>query len=112
MKTVKNIAAQGDLFIRRVDEIPMDAKLAVGDGQFHIVAHSETGHHHVIERARAKLYQRADDEFIAWLEVEIGADVEHQRSFDTHETLHLPPGKYEIRRQREYVAEGFRRAAD
>ena len=43
---------------------------------------------------------------------DIGADVIHLRGFDTHETVHLSPGLYEIRRQREYTPEGYRRAAD
>jgi hypothetical protein len=34
------------------------------------------------------------------------------RSFDTHETLNIPPGIYEVRRQREYVPEGWRKAQD
>lgn len=41
-----------------------------------------------------------------------GAEVKHLRGFDTHEPLFLPPGNYQIRRQREYIAEGFRHAAD
>ena len=38
--------------------------------------------------------------------------LEHLRTFDTHETLAIPPGVYELRRQREAVPEGWRRAQD
>ena len=38
--------------------------------------------------------------------------LEHLRSFDTHETIKLPVGTFEIRRQREYTPEGWRRVED
>ena len=52
------------------------------------------------------------NEFIAYLKVEEDTELKHKRSFDTHESLLLTPGIYEIRRQREYTPEGYRRAAD
>ena len=44
--------------------------------------------------------------------VEEFADVEHLWPFDTHETIRLTPGKWEIRRQREWSPEGWRRVED
>jgi hypothetical protein len=78
-----------------------------------VVAHSETGHNHVVlERPTVQMFS-AQDEFRSYLIVEAEpATVEHRRSFDTHEPFALAPGIWEIRRQREYVPEGFRRAAD
>ena len=112
MKTVTTKpCAQGDMLFIPVDNIPETAVPAKAvNGEF-IVGHSETGHHHVIEKARAEVFEAADDEFTAWVR-SLGAKVEHKRSFDTHETLYLPEGNYQIRRQREYVPEGYRRAAD
>jgi len=106
---------QGELMVRRIDEeIPATARAVPPIAGYHIVAHSETGHHHVIDGVKAAVYEAADDEFIGWIKSlgGDGAEITHQRGFDTHEALHLPPGIYEIRRQREYTAEGFRRAAD
>ncbi|MDE2107331.1 MAG: hypothetical protein KGL39_59595, partial [Patescibacteria group bacterium] len=79
-----------------------------------ILAHSETGHHHVIERKKAEVFEAADDAFISYIRTLGGeAEIKHQRDFHTHESLLLAPGQnYEVRRQREYVPEGFRRAAD
>jgi len=113
-KTVNNFAAQGDFILIAVDAIPATAKLQDIDGAHFIVAHSETGHNHVIERARAVVYEAADDEFVAYIRsLGDGAEIEHKRNFDTHETIALPPNRtYQVRRQREYVPEGFRRAAD
>ena len=104
--------AQGDMLIIPVPEIPKTAKPAKAEGVYFILAHSETGHHHVIERAKAEVYEAADDAFIAYVKALAPADISHQRPFDTHETVQLSPGNYEIRRQREYMPEGFRKAQD
>lgn len=40
------------------------------------------------------------------------ADVVHHRPHDTHETLRLVRGIYEVRRQREWTPEGWRRVED
>ena len=103
---------QGDIMIMRVKR--GTAPSNVKDLKTNIVAHSETGHHHVIERARAEVYEAADDAFVAYIHtLGDGAEITHQREFDTHEPLMLSPGQnYEVRRQREYVPEGFRKAQD
>ena len=113
MKTVTNRpVAQGDMLIVPISAIPASAKAAKAEGAHFILAHSETGHNHVIERAKAEVYEAADDAFIAYVRALAPAEITHQRSFDTHESLLLTEGLYEVRRQREYVAEGFRKAAD
>jgi len=114
MKTFKNIAAQGDLMIRRVKEIPENAKPANPEKGLYIVAHSETGHHHAVAERPSVQYFTTDDPMIAYLKVidEAETKLEHHRSFDTHETLLLDKGSYEIRRQREYTHEGWRRVED
>lgn len=117
MRTFKNQAAQGDLLIRRINAVPSSAvAMKPENGQF-IVAHSETGHHHVIaERPGVQVYT-TDDPLVSYLQVieateQTEALLEHLRSFDTHETIAIPPGNYELRRQREYTPEGWRRVAD
>lgn len=117
MKTFKNCAAQGDLMIRRIEAIPHDAEPAKSDRGHFIVAHSETGHNHVIAaRSNVKLYTSGDP-MVSYLEVIEATDatetlLEHMRSFDTHEAIAIPPGVFEIRRQREYTPEGWRRVED
>ena len=114
MKTFTNQFAQGDCFGRRIDAIPADAHPVSAENGTYVLAHSETGHNHVIdERPEVKLYQDASDPLKAYLEVlSINVMLEHKRAHDTHEAISIPPGNYEIRRQREYMPEGFRRAAD
>lgn len=117
MKTFKNCAAQGDLLLRRIEALPANAKLAQAEKGSFVVAHSETGHNHVIaERQNVKLYTTGDP-MISYLEVIEATDktetlLKHLRSFDTHETISIPPGIFEVRRQREYTPEGWRRVED
>ncbi len=117
MKTFKDNAAQGDLMIRRIEKLPAGAKKVESEKGFHVVAHSETGHNHVIaDRPNVALYT-TNDPMISYLEVIEATDetetlLEHLRSFDTHETIKIPAGVFEIRRQREYTPEGWRRVED
>lgn len=117
MKTFANQAAQGDLLIRRIDAIPANAKEVSAENKQYVVAHSETGHNHVIaERPNVKLLTTGDP-MISYLQVIEATDatetlLEHLRTYDTHETISIPVGTYEIRRQREYTPEGWRRVED
>lgn len=112
MKKVSQMAAQGDVMFIRINEIPSDAvEQKIENGKF-IVAHSETGHHHVVDSNNAQMLIDKTNAFISYLKISAPTEVKHLRSFDTHESIVLAPGKYEIRRQREYVPQGFRRVAD
>ena len=109
---------QGDLMVRSVAQIPRGLALADEPEGGHIVAHSETGHHHVVVArpgAKATIHRNIDEELgmVAYLEV-TGDSVElrHLRPTDTHETIEIPVGLWELRRQREYVPEGWRRVED
>jgi len=113
MKTFNNCAAQGDMLIRKIDALPTDVKALKSECGNFVLAHSETGHSHVVkEQPGVQFYQNANDNFIAYLVVDNEAVVEHMRSHDTHESIMFKQGVYEIRRQREYIQEGFRRAQD
>lgn len=117
MKTFINCAAQGDILLRRIDKLPAGIKLMAAENGAFIVAHSETGHHHVImDRPTVKVYV-TDDPMVSYLEVieateKTEALLEHLRGHDTHETIAIPPGIFELRRQREHTPEGWRRVQD
>lgn len=115
-KTVTTMAAQGDFLIIRIPELPDNlVEVAPIKGK-HIVAHSETGHNHTMLKEKVSMYKepmtKDEDIFRLFLAVEAPSEIVHERDYHTHETLSIPPGNYEIRRQREYTAEGFRRAQD
>lgn len=121
---------QGDMMIERVAALPS----GVTELKTDIVAHSETGHHHVVERGRVFTRGDAMELFVQAVggpanaaskrRVEARAksivdeafiDVVHKRSYDTHETLRLlaqPGDVFRIRRQREHTPEGWRRVED
>jgi hypothetical protein len=117
MITFHKQAAQGDILLRRIVKLPSGVKPAISEQGKFIVAHSETGHNHVIDdRPNVRLYT-GNDPMVSYLEVIEATDatevvLEHMRSFDTHEAIAIPPGIFEIRRQREYTPEGWRRVED
>lgn len=117
MKTFANQCAQGDLYIRRIEAIPANARPIKSEQGNFIVAHSETGHHHVIaERPGVQVFT-TDDPMVSYLQVidateKTEALLEHLRGHDTHETIAIPSGTFELRRQREHTPEGWRQVAD
>ena len=110
-------AAQGDLLLRKIDAMPVQVKeLAPIDGVF-VIAHSETGHNHVIDSAPNVKWYSGDDAMISYLEVVDASDatetlLRHLRGHDTHKTIVVPVGVFELRRQREYTPQGWRRVED
>ena len=111
MITFNKQAAQGDLLITKIDSIPASTTLCTHSGDY-TVAHSETGHNHVMDSAHVDFYTAANNPFVLYLAVKNETPIRHLRSFDTHKALSVPPGLYRINRQREYIAEGFRKAQD
>ena len=128
MKTFERMAAQGDFIIMRISEIPAGVKPMEAENGKIIVAHSETGHNHVMEAERVQAFvpvvfkddgteaveevNSGQDIYELFLQVDAPTPIEHLRSFHTHDSIMVNPGLYRIRRQREYTPEGWRRAAD
>lgn len=116
MKTFTNMAAQGDFLIIRIKDIPAETENYEVENGVYVIAHSETGHNHVMERTNVKAYKpknvNSRDLYELFLDVSVPTEIKHLRSHDTHEPILVTEGKYRIKRQREYVAEGYRRAAD
>lgn len=115
--TFKNRAAQGDLMIRRIEKLPEGITKVASEKGFHVVAHSETGHNHVIADSPNVALYTTGDPMVSYLEVIQATDatetlLEHLRGHDTHETIKIPAGVFEIRRQREYSPQGWRRVED
>lgn len=109
---VQDSAAQGELYLRRVDSIPKEVKPIKPEKDKLIVGHSETGHHHYISPLQARFFG-TENPMICYLRVEGEyADLIHDRSFDKHITLRIPTGDWEIRKQREHTPEGWRAVSD
>lgn len=120
MKSISKIGAQGDVLFRRVDALPPNAAEVPRNGPI-VVAHSETGHHHTVDHKALRHFEVPGDPLVCYLrmddgiEIDGGADVVHHRSWDTHETMRLlgeAGAIWEVRRQREWSPEGWRRVED
>lgn len=119
MKEIERCGAQGDIILRRVSEVPEGYTEAKRENGVLVVTHSETGHHHAIKHDGVTMFENPSDPLVAYLRMDIGvsAELEHLRPYDTHETLRLLGDKkkatvWEVRRQREWSPEGWRRVVD
>ena len=115
MKTFDKFAAQGDVFFRRLPDdykIPTNATKVEPVNGYIEVAHSETGHNHVMEMDKVSMWAIPDNYMKTILVVNEDTELQHLRSFDTHESILFGKGTYEVRRQRAYVPEGWRRVED
>ena len=91
---------QGDVLLCAVDEIPLAVMAVSSDGNRVIVALGElTGHAHAFAAHQARLFrdEPSGRTFIAIAEG--GAALLHEE----HDPIHVPQGRYELRRQREYT---------
>ena len=111
MKHFNSVAAQGEITIRRIGSIPMRAKSLRGkrlnlERGMLIIGHSETQHDHVLEHDRGATVTVLDDappgmKILHMILTEANALV-HNRGHDTHETIALEPGEYDVRIAREF----------
>lgn len=114
MKDFENYAAQGDMLIIAIDKLPENLIEVLPEKGQHIVTHSETGHHHVVDSQNTQLFRSAanDEGLQLFLVVNKDTELKHLRLFDTHESINLKPGNYQINRQEEYTPQGWRRVED
>ena len=115
MKQFNRMAAQGDVMFIKIDAIPDGVVEATPetDGN-HIITHSETGHHHVMRADRVRRFLPDGDRggMVSYIAVKEPTQITHLRPHDTHAPIMFSPGNYEIRRQREYTPQGWRRVED
>ena len=91
---------QGDVLLVRVDRIPAGVRPVAREGGRLVLAAGEaTGHAHaVLESGALLLEDDLEERFLQVLE-EGGVTLTHEE----HAAVRVPPGEYEVRRQREYV---------
>ena len=97
MKTFIKYAAQGEIDITKLKSLPPLSSLTKiePDGDVYVIGHSETGHHHVLERDHVEaLYSGKNSEGMDCLYALLKSDAElkHLRSFDTHESIGFKAG--------------------
>jgi hypothetical protein len=119
MKSFNKVAAQGEITIRRVKaSAAIVGKPLPHEHGMLIIGHSETGHHHCLEHTRGAAVTVLDHapegmKLLHMILTEANSLV-HKRGHDTHETIMLEPGEYDVRIAREYdpYAELARKSAD
>lgn len=93
-----NQIRHGECLLYPVNQLPEGATPIVENAAEYIVAHSETGHHHVAV-GKVSAFQFGDTRFIR---VSGKTKLEHRKSFDKHKTVDVAPGVYQIRLKKEY----------
>jgi hypothetical protein len=109
-KSYMNIYRQGDVLILSASNLPSDLSEIARDSGRIILAYGEvTGHSHAIADLEATLFSApsTNDRFLRIM-ASAGADLVHEE----HSTIHLSPGDYRIRIQREYSPDAIRNVAD
>jgi hypothetical protein len=102
---------QGDVLLVRTDrELPDTARAVPPDAGRVVLARGEaTGHAHAIDSPLAQLYEEHDGRRYLRVRAEAG----HVRLLhEQHDPIALPPGLYEVRRQREYAPDDIRPVSD
>ena len=80
--------------------VPVKKNFKGEEHNLFIIAHSETGHHHVLESKKPFKISQTDKEFL--IELFEPGKLVHKKSVDAHKTLTIAPGKYQIRHKTEY----------
>lgn len=95
----------GEMLLIPVDELPAGVE-QVFEGKEYIVAHSETGHHHVAVAEAPRgltIYKPAGaDSTDLYMRVSAPSTIEHRKTFDKHETKEISEGIYLCRPKSEY----------
>jgi len=101
---------QGDVLVLPIKELPLSLKPVARENGRVVLAHGEaTGHAHAIKDKRAALFR---DPNLAAMFLSISGDGPVALEHDEHDSIHIPPGNYEVRRQREYTPAEIRQVAD
>lgn len=80
--------------------IPVDKAVKGKEHTSFVVAHSETGHHHVLESDVPFVVSQSDKEFL--IELFKPAKLVHKKQVDKHKTLPVAPGRYKVVYKNEY----------
>ncbi|HYM31842.1 MAG TPA: hypothetical protein VEU47_11105 [Candidatus Cybelea sp.] len=101
---------QGDVLIVPVSKLPRELEPVAREAGRIILAHGEvTGHAHAIKDQKAALFR---DPKLAAIFMNVSADGPVKLEHEEHGTIEIPPGNYQIVRQREYSPEAIRNVAD
>lgn len=81
-----------NLFVR-IDKLPEGAKL-VAEGSELVVAHSESGHNHILTVPKTAELKMFEFEGKTYLEVPLEAKLQHQKEYEKHPDQTMMAGTY------------------
>lgn len=96
---MKNIYRHGEVSLVEVTKAPKGVFKKL---KSFVLAHSETGHNHVLEAKKLsdlEIYEKDGEVFI---KVNNPVALKHQKSFDAHKTLEIKKGLYKRYEMNEY----------
>ncbi len=94
------IYRQGDVLVREIDALPSNLHPVPRDAGRIILAYGETtGHAHAISAPDEEATLLTADEEHRFLRIMAGVHLDHEE----HGTIAIPPGIYEVIRQREWT---------
>ena len=114
MKNNLSPIRHGEVILNPIQKLPSDAKLNNESNKI-VVAHSETGHHHILQTldmSKIKVYTLKGD---TYLEVPQMAELWHQKTGkDVHTTHKVQPSVYKanIKKQFDYFTGALQRVRD
>ena len=101
---------QGDVLIVPIGKLPVGVQPVERENGRVVLAHGEvTGHAHAIKDRQAALFR---DPKLAAIFMHVSSEGPVALKHEEHATIHIPPGAYQIVRQREYSPEEIRRVED
>ena len=101
---------QGDVLIVPISALPDNLELVEREQGRVVLAHGEvTGHAHAIKDRHAALFR---DPKLAAIFMHVSGNFPVALEHEEHDTVNVPPGDYEIIRQREYSPQAIRYVAD
>lgn len=117
MKTFNEAAAQGEVNIKRVVNLPSDLIPVSADNGAFVIGHSESGHTHVIDAPGVEVMEQTagvpEGMRILYAIVNNPTSL-RQNASNPHEQIKLDPGMYAFKISREFdpFADQARRVAD
>lgn len=101
---------QGDVLVIRVDQLPRGLEPIERGPKGVVLAEGEkTGHAHAISKPNAAMFR---DPKLAAIFLHVTGDEPALLEHEEHSTIALPPGNYQVVRQREYSPEAIRQVSD
>jgi hypothetical protein len=99
MKNNRTAIQHGEVLLLPVTEVPKNITRQVTS---EIIAHSETGHHHVVESVTAFEVQGDVDKEDLYLRLFEPAKLVHKKTTSKHKTLTVPAGFWKVLHKSEY----------